>query len=308
MEGEAVIEASQDPRYVQLSAGIPRGGADEFKRYLVHDITFDSRAHMLDELGSDWAPEVIEQGIANRERVIAELIFEHGLQDWGDKVRNFKELGPQPFYVIGPYAAHLKEVRSAFVCGHYYVALVGAATLGERVLTQVVRAVRDEARPRAAKSIYKTNASSDWAVLAQALLTWELIDQGTHDTFMALKDLRNNAVHYNKPELDQESGRDDALRAIELIQEALRGIYNAHLHDAYIPRDNGGWSWIRRVAEDDVFVRTFLIPRSTLVSPGYRFASPDHRSLALYDLVEWDGPETLTDIEFKAEASNRGAV
>jgi hypothetical protein len=97
-EGEAVVDASRDPRYVEVSAGTGRRDTDEFKRYLVHDISFDTRAHMLDEVGSDWAPDVVDQWVRNRENVVAELIFEHGLQDWGDKVRDFKEPGSQPFY------------------------------------------------------------------------------------------------------------------------------------------------------------------------------------------------------------------
>ena len=66
-EGEAVVEASRDPRYVEVTAGTARRETDEFKRYVVHDITFDTRADILDEIGSDWAPEVVDQWVRNRE-------------------------------------------------------------------------------------------------------------------------------------------------------------------------------------------------------------------------------------------------
>lgn len=143
-----------------VPSGEARQEGDGNKRYRPMIIDFDARANVLStEIQGDWEPSLREQWLHNKEQIHRELMVEFGQRAFDVKLKNFTDLGAKPFSVIAYPNEFLDQARSAFVMTAYYPALVGAWTLGERILNHLVPNLRDEFKGSSHyKHVYKNKS------------------------------------------------------------------------------------------------------------------------------------------------------
>lgn len=115
------------------------------------------------EIEPDWDPAIREQWITNQRRGREVLLHEFGVLDGERKIADYIALGASPFSVMALHNLHLAQVRSAFTLGAYYPALVGAGSLGERLLNHLILALcNDYADNPATSRVATTESIADW--------------------------------------------------------------------------------------------------------------------------------------------------
>jgi hypothetical protein len=108
-------------------------------------VDFDTRNVVLGiEIQDNWDPEIKGMWEENKAPVRANLIAEFGSTDAETKLNNYQAMGAAPWSVVFEHSALLRQVRSSFAHGDFYPALVGACALGERLLHQLVLALRED--------------------------------------------------------------------------------------------------------------------------------------------------------------------
>ena len=129
----------------QVHVGARRVEGDECRRYMPLAIHFDTREHMLTmEIQETWEDSVREQWVANRQAVRIELIHQYGNSEHERKINDFVAISSAPWSISDRHNAFLQQIREAFTFGSYYPALVGACSLGERLLNELVIRLRDD--------------------------------------------------------------------------------------------------------------------------------------------------------------------
>jgi hypothetical protein len=159
-------------RWVRAELGRARTDSDECRRYRVINYTFDTRNVVLDVKPERSATaELAEMWRQNQAIVRADLLAELGELDGDAKIENYRAMGPAPWSVVREHNDLLRQVRSAFAHGNFYPALVGACALGERILGQLVIALRtDFVNHRATtRRVRAGKALNDWGALIQVL-------------------------------------------------------------------------------------------------------------------------------------------
>jgi hypothetical protein len=182
------------------SLGRPRGPRDGCRRYRPIQVTFDTRNLILElEIQDEWASEIKALWEENKARVRADLIAEFGSADAEDKLENYRAMGPAPWSVVFEHSVLLRQVRSSFAHGDFYPALVGACALGERLLHQLVLALREDFvnHPATIKRVRAGNLGNEWGSLITVLQGWEILDEEVADTYRELEQRRHQEVHFD---------------------------------------------------------------------------------------------------------------
>jgi hypothetical protein len=182
----------------QIQVGRERTGTDGCRRYLAHAISFDTRAHILnDEINPEWKPEIIAQHEENRRQARIGLIHEFGNAEHERKISDYGALGSAPWSVIDRHNLFMSQIRNSFALGAYYPALVGACALGERLLNElVIRLSGAYGSHSATPRVSTQNTFTDWALCIEALFEWGVVDDSLASKFNELRKFRNRSVHY----------------------------------------------------------------------------------------------------------------
>ena len=288
-----------DVTAMKVEPGRPRSKRDGSRRFTPYEVTFDTRAMMLTTvIEDDWDEAVKEQWRSNQNRLREAVIYEHGVDDFEQKIQNFGDVGTAPWSVVALHNEFLRQVRQAFVSMHYYPALLGACGLGERILNQLVLTLRnDYSEHEATKKVGGKQSFDNWTVCIRTLEAWGVFDAETAATYKNLMKRRHGAVHY-RTELDGSDARKRALEAVTLVGELIGRIFTPHVDDSIYFTGPIGRSFVRLQAENVPFVRRFILPSCVLVSPAYRYVS-NGLNLDVYDDPEYGvGEPPLSDEEF----------
>jgi hypothetical protein len=289
-------------RAVKVEIGRQRGDGDDSRRFTPAAITFDTRAHTLTtEIKDDWEEQIKKQWLTNQSHVKEAIIYQFGIEDFEQKIRDFTDLGVAPWSVVALHNVYLAQERNAFVSGSYYSALLGACGLGERILNQLVLTLRDDYSSHpATKHVAGKKSLDDWQKCVRTLKEWGVLDEETARDYLRLMRMRHAAVHY-RSDLDSGDARDAALAAVVLLCELVQRIFSPHGRDEnYFPGPIGR-SYVRRDAEAIPFVKHFILPACVLVSPVYRYvaSASEPGGFAVYDDPEYGrNSPSLSDDQF----------
>jgi hypothetical protein len=203
--------------------------------------------------------------------------------------------------VLALHNVHLQQVRSAFASMAYYPALLGACGLGERILNHLVLTLRDDyAEHDATRHVAGRESLNDWSKCVKTLKRWGVFSEDVGRDYERLRKQRIAAVHY-RPALDEDDARIAALNAVRLLCSLVERIFNAVGQGAHYFTAPIGRPYVRSEAEDDPFVKRFILPACALVSPRFRFI-PSTSAVGGFDV--YDDPEIgvgeppLSDEEF----------
>lgn len=160
-------------------------------------MTYDTRNVVLDlEIQDGWDEEIKSMWRANKAEIEQGLIAEFGSIDGQRKLENYRAMGPAPWSVVFEDSVLLGQVRGSFAHGDYYPALVGAATLGERLLHRLVLALRQDYvnHPATTKRVRSGRLGAEWGALIAVLHGWGVLDDALTKTYEDLEALRHSAV------------------------------------------------------------------------------------------------------------------
>jgi hypothetical protein len=258
------------------------GSAEAFvKRYLVRDVSYDTRPWFFEN-----------------QQVVDSLTQQYGILRIEEKLKNFRELGREPFSVVAFHNRFLRQCRDAFVVGSYYPALTGACALGERILNHLVLKLRDYHKDTASyKKVYNKESFDNWNTAIDVLEEWQVfIDEvifrdwrtfaisrtrlskeekkdldassGVAELFRKLHRRRIDSLHF-RPDLDKETRRP-ALRAIQLLQNIVAAQFGIEGPLPWFIPEARGQLFIKKEFEVTPFIRQFYVPACVLVGPHYR--------------------------------------
>ncbi len=272
------------------------------KRYLVYPIQFDSRAHMLDEVGEHWDEQVKQLHLQNREKLIAALKMELGEYNFDMKLQNFKDLGFSPFSIVAHHNALFHQARYAFIHGYYYPALTSACALGERILNHLFLDLRGSFPQSTIDKRSHTRDSIDkWPIAVRTLDEWKVF---THPdvgpTFEKLKEVRNRSLHFNADTV--KTLREDALKALGCLATIIEKQFGFQTGRT-IPGTAGAF-FLRREAEAEPFIRYYYLQQSPYVSPY--FAMSTHEGHWLVFDKKFDPDVEISDADFVEIFNKRG--
>ena len=254
---------------------------------------------MLDPIDESWDQDVRELAVRNRELVRTELIHEFGNQEHERKMEDFAALGFAPWRVIDEHNAFMTQVRTAFVAGAYYPALVAACALGERILNELVVRLRSHfPEHEATVDVAEQVAISNWGACIKALVGWGVLDEQAATEFYALSKLRHSSIHYNR-HLNGKDARDEALKAVRALQDLISALFPPLGGPPRFIAGTSGHTFISSKAEGHAFVREFILPSCVLVSPHFEMRPTSGGWFEVWDddSYQEEFPD-LTDEEF----------
>ncbi len=235
----------------------------------------------------------------NKAQVRAELLAEHGPADEVQKLDNYRAMGSAPWSVVFEHSALLAQIRSSFAHGDFYPALVGACALGERLLHQLVLALRVDFlnHPSTTKRVRSGNLGNEWGSLITVLHAWGVFDENVADLYRELEQRRHAAVHFD-PTL-RAAGRESALAALLALQQIVEHVFEPHGGPPRYIADTPGVSYLSLQAEEEPLIRRIFIPNCALVSPAHRMESDNAApgGWKVYDDPEYPC-DPLTDEQF----------
>lgn len=291
---------------IPAPVGRERTSYDGCRRYLPLLFTFDTRNHFLDseDKEHEWEPDIRKQWQGNRRQVTVGLVNEFGPVDFETKFTDYRALGVAPMSVAALHNLFMAQIRTAFVAGAYYPALVGAGALGERMLNQLVVLLRGdyEGHPATTDDIAKWRSFTKWGQCTDALAGWGVLSDELVDQFLGLEKLRHRAVHYNRG-LDGTDARDAAVTAILLIQDIIQELFPPLGGPPRFIEGTTGHSYLSLDAESQPLIKHFYLPASVLVSPRYEMSATRQEDGSPWWDVHDDGDyqvryPALTDAEF----------
>lgn len=263
-------------------------------------LDYDTRNVVLDlVIEDDWDPDIKALWEDNKQQIRAGLMAELGPLGAEHKLDNYRAMGPAPWSVMFGHTILLRQIRSAFAHGDYFPALVGSCALGERILHQLVHALRaDYVNHRGTtKRIRSGNLGNEWGSLITVLHRWGVFSEQTAEVYRRLEEYRHQAVHFDA-EL-KASEREPALTALLALQEIVEQVFASHGGPPRYIADTPGVPYLALQAEQEPLVRRILVPNCVLVSPAH-YAEPDPSSptgWAVYDDPNY-ACDPLTDAEF----------
>ncbi len=295
--------------------GRNRNDDDECRRYMPLRYTFDTRNAMIDheeEFGSNWEPDIRAQWRQNLRQITVGLVTEFGVVNFDTKFDDYRALGVAPMSVVALHNVFLAQVRSAFVAGAYYPALVGASALGERILNQLVIVLRGDYQdhPATTPEIASWKSFTKWGQCTEALAGWGVLTTGLVDEFTRLGKLRHRAVHYNAG-LDNTDAREVALDAIRLLQDIIGKLFAVFGGPPKFIEGTTGQTFLSSESEAQPLIRHFYLPACVLVSPRYEMRPTRREDGSHWFDVHDDGDyqmryPTLTDAEYAEHCNDIG--
>lgn len=230
----------------------------------------------------------------NRESTIAGLKAEYGENQIEQKIQNFIDLGPKPISIIAFHNAFFSQVRDAFVVGSYYPALTGACTLGERILNNLILALREDFRSSPEyRKIYRKDSFDDWTLAINTLVTWNVLLPSVASNFREMMVMRHNAIHFH-PETDQNA-KELALDAIKCLQKIIREQFSGFGPQPWFITSIPGEIYIKKEWEDKPFIKTVYLNNGVLVGPKHKIASMHPRIHVVDPDYGKQGPEISDD-------------
>jgi hypothetical protein len=292
----------------KVEPGTSRGPKDGCRRYRPIHVTFDTRNIVLDmDIKPEWEPQIKDMWAANQEGIRANLLADLGWRDGIEKLDNYRAMGVAPWSVVFEHSVLLQQVRNSFAHGDFYPALVGACALGERLLNELILALRDDFKNHSAttRRVRGGRVGAEWGALISVLHGWGVFDDEVAETYRQLEELRHAAVHFVQ-ELPVKT-REPALDALLRLQTVVERVFEPHGGPPRFIAETPGDSYISLEAEDDPLIRRVFLPRSVLVSPVHRLEwdeSADRWSA--FDDLDFE-PSELTDDQFAAALNAIGA-
>jgi hypothetical protein len=262
-------------------------------------VDFDTRNVVLDlVIQDDWEPDNKALWEENKRRIQAGLLAELGQMNAEQKLDNYRAMGPAPWSVVFRHTILLRQIRGAFAHGDYFPALVGACALGERILHQLVHALRSDYLNHrgTTKKVRSGRLGNEWGSLIAVLHSWNVLSDQTAEIYRLLEAYRHQAVHYDA---DLEaSKREPALTALLALQEIVEQVFSPHGTPRCIP-DTPGVSFIALHAEQEPLVQRVFVPNCVLVSPAHCMEQDPASSTGwtVYDDPDYSC-EPLSDDEF----------
>lgn len=268
------------------------------KRYRVSTLDFDTRANMLAIAIQDgWEAHIKELHRRNKEQIIAGLKAEFGEYGFAMKHQNFLDLGPKPLSVLAFHNLFSEQVRTAFVMGAYYPALVGACSLGERILNYLVLSLRDDFRTsHGYRRVARRDSFANWAVPLEVLSEWNVLRPEVVELFRQLQTLRNRAIHF-EPATDFND-RPLSLTAIRTLTRIIELQFGSFGPLPWFIPDTRGAAYISKSAEADPFVRRVYIPNCDYVGPWHQPQYFHEGRVHILDEYPYEDRE-VTDDEFR---------
>jgi len=287
------------------------------KRYRICNFDFDARANWLNQTTEGWSEESIADFQKQTQQIEQGIVEEFGIINKEAKICRFKELGQKPFSILSHHNFLLHQIRESYVQGGFYPALTGACALGERILNHLILDLREEyldqlgsleehpckncdkfeevkskgllqSRP----NIAKDKNCSNWNLMIDALVTWEVFNSEIESLFKRLANKRHNSLHFNKKTLDNLG--KESLETIKILQEIIQKLFPAFSKDYCIPAK--GEPYLKKELESKPFFKKYYIPNSKLVSPYHKLDIVEHQ-FVISDEEETEDRE-ISDSEF----------
>jgi len=273
------------------------------KRYRVLTLDFDSRATVLkQEIKEDWEPKVKALWRKNKIQIQEGLLSEYGPYGGFEKIRNFVELGAAPWSIIAFHNKFLGQLRRAFVIGAYYPALTATCALGERILNQLIRSLRDDySSTPEYKKVQGKESFDNWELAIETLVNWDVLLPNVAEACRKLMRLRHRSLHFN-PETE-DNDRSSALGAIRELSMIIEGQFaGIGAKPWYIPGTKGA-TFVKKSYESAPFVRKIILPNCRLVGHLHILEIKDD-IWRVHDEHEYEEKE-ITDEEFVELFNNR---
>jgi hypothetical protein len=270
------------------------------RRLLSWGFDFDSRAAVLLNNAGDF-----DEGFRNAEleRLRVSISAEFGERNVDQKVTDFIDIDTKPMSVLAYHNAFFAQVRSSFVAGAYYPALVGACALGERILNHLVIDMRPFFKHTAEyKSIYRKNSFDNWNTAIDVLVAWKILLPIASEEFRKLKQLRDRSIHFNVATYN--TLREDALAAIIHMRTIIEQQFGSFALRPWFIEGTKGHVFIRKAYEDHPFVKTYFIPRCPFVGPLFGMGFTENVGWDVFDMEDY-GDGEWTDDEFRIQYNER---
>ena len=274
------------------------------RRYLCFSFDFDTRAALregaIQEGWDDQARKSFEKHLSSLRRNLAEEFGEHDLDR---KIENFKAIGTIPLSVLSYHNTFFRQLRAAYVVGAYYPALVGACTLGERILNHLMLDLREfyKETEQYTEKVASSRTFDNWPTMINALEAWGVLLPDVTKEFRALYKMRGRSVHFNIKTPDIVN--DDALAAIRHLRSIIEQQFAGFGRAPWIIPGTLGHAFIRKEFETNPFVMTYFLPNFNFVGPLFGMAwTPDGW---LIDDHRDYGDGIWTDEEFAREFNER---
>lgn len=295
-----IIDVQAETSIREGKSRIPDAGR---RRHLSWSFDFDSRALTMGETPQDnWEPERIEMHRQDQASLRESMIREFGAFSIDAKIENFIAIQTKPLSILSYHNAFNHQVRSAFVMGNYYPALVGACALGERILNHLILDVRDYFKATAQyRYVYRKDSFDNWDVPIDALEAWDILLPEAVTEFRALKRLRHRSIHFNVSTYD--TLRDDALAAILHLRTIIEQQFGSFAARPWFIAGTRGHCFIRKSYEDHPFVANYFIPHCPFVGPLFGMGLTE-QGWEFYDQPDY-GDGDWTDEEFASAYNER---
>lgn len=264
---------------------------------------FDTRALTLGmEIEDTWEPEVKRLHEQNKVDARASMAREFGEHVLDAKIANFLAIDTKPFSILAHHNRLFHQIRQSFVMGAFYPALVGACTLGERILNHLVIDLRAfyRATPEY-RRVYRQNSFDDWRVPIDVLEAWEVLLPAAAAEFRALMPLRNRSIHFNLG--TYATLREDALAAILHMRTIIDQQFGTFALRPWFIEGTLGHVFIRKAYETHPFIRTYFLPHCPLVGPLFAMRH-GQRGWEFFDVEDY-GDGEWSDEEFAARYNDR---
>jgi hypothetical protein len=228
-------------------------------------------------------PQEIKQHVASR----------YGDLNLEEKFKRYMSFKPPSLRVITEYHDLLQEIEDSFVYGLYYPALTSSCCLGERIFNILLIRLRDYYKTSEHyKHIYRKESFDDWSKSVKILCDWNVIASDDIKTkYAELEGIRHEVIHFNRLE-DIEAKSINALRIIYDITTYFFAV--GHRDDIYFWAP--GEIYVKKIAEQNPFVREMIIPHCILTGYGHRVETVNGqhvlRDEAIYECKE------ISDEEF----------
>jgi hypothetical protein len=273
------------------------------RRHLSWGMDFDTRAVTLDlEIEDDWDDQVKDSHKASKAAIRQGLIVEFGELAIEAKVENFRAIGTKPFSVLSYHNALYHQIRQSYVIGAYYPALVGACSLGERILNHLILDLREfyVVSPEY-RRVGRKSSIDDWGIAIKTLEAWNVLVPGAAEEFRRLMPLRHRSVHFTMG--TDTKLREDALAAVLHMRTIIEQQFGSFANRPWFIPGTKGHVFIRKQFEDNPFVKTYFLPNCPFVGPLFGMAQGEQGwevlDLPSYGAGEW------TDEEFAKHYNER---